>query len=493
MAARPALRGGGIPFEETSLEVRSRLLERMDRSHFMLLLMPLVAFKTVMAMHFFESEARAPRDALPGGREEALAEDQRLTVLQGREHKARPAPGTPTSSSWARARAARSRRACWRAAGCRCVVVLEEGDWVRPSEYGNLPPTGTLRRCWREGGLSAAVALGNTPFISVLQGKCVGGSSVLTGGVCFRIPDEVLHEWSHDLGLKTMTPEGVDAHFRVVEHMVHVETVPDHMRSRSTELFVEGAAKMGIPMHSMRRNTRGCRGVSRCSRLPSRGEAQRGHHVPAGRVRARRSHRDGRHRGAHRRGSGRRARVRGRLLGEDRAKGPELEVSAKVVVVACGSLHTPLLLRSSGLDSKHVGRHMTLHPGFRVGAIFDEVVDGWDGALQSVYSDHFASEGITLVSVYPPASVLSAAFPGVGAHHQQRAQDAEPRGLRRDDPRPGGWPGAAVARAGASRDLPDGAGGRAAPPARHRDRGAHVASRRGRGRSLCPSSGSATR
>jgi choline dehydrogenase-like flavoprotein len=61
---------------------------------------------------------------------------------------------------------------------------------------------------------------------------------------------------------------------------------------------------------------------------------------------------------------------------------------------------------------------MTLHPGFRVGAIFDEVVEGWDGALQSVYSDHFASDGITLVSVYPPASVLSAAFPGVGPHHR---------------------------------------------------------------------------
>ena len=145
------------------------------------------------------------------------------------------------------------------------VVILEEGDWVRPDEYGQLTPMGTLRRAWREAGMSAAVGLGDTPFISVLQGKCVGGSSVLTGGVCFRIPDEVLHEWSHDLGLRTMTPEGVDAHFRVVERVVHVETVPDHMRSRSTELFVEGAAKMGIPMKSMRRNTSGCRGVSRCN------------------------------------------------------------------------------------------------------------------------------------------------------------------------------------------------------------------------------------
>jgi choline dehydrogenase-like flavoprotein len=347
-----------------------------------------------------------------------MAPDRGLTVLRGRDQRERlrlsadvvivgsGAGGAVTASLLARA-------------GLR-VVVLEEGDWVRPSEYGNLPPTGTLRRCWREGGLSAAVALGNTPFISVLQGKCVGGSSVLTGGVCFRIPDEVLHEWSHDLHLATMTPEGVDAHFRAVEQVVHVETVPDGMRSRSTELFVEGAARMGIPMKSMRRNTSGCRGVSRCnfgcphgaklsvdvSFLPD--ACDHGAVIVTDALVDRIDVGSGVARG-----------VRGRLLDADGAPGLELAVSAKIVVVACGSLHTPMLLRASGVDSRHVGRHMTLHPGFRVGAIFDEVVEGWDGALQSVYSDHFAADGITLVSVYPPASVLSAAFPGVGAHHRQ--------------------------------------------------------------------------
>jgi choline dehydrogenase-like flavoprotein len=61
---------------------------------------------------------------------------------------------------------------------------------------------------------------------------------------------------------------------------------------------------------------------------------------------------------------------------------------------------------------------MTLHPAVRVSATFDERVEGWDGALQSVYSDHFASDGITLVSVYPPPSILSAASPGIGPRHR---------------------------------------------------------------------------
>ena len=346
-----------------------------------------------------------------------MAEDRSLSVLRGRERPARldlsadvvivgsGAGGAVVASQLARA-------------GLE-VIVLEEGDWVRPSEYSRATPTGTLRRCWREAGLSAAVGLGETPFISVLQGKCVGGSSVLTGGVCFRIPDEVLHEWSHDMGLRTMTPEGVDAHFRAVEEVVHVETVPDGMRSRSTELFVEGAARLGIPMKSIRRNTSGCRGVSRCNfgcphgaklsvdvtYLPD--ACAHGALVVTDALAERIDIRGGVARG-----------VRGRLLDAGGAPGVPFEIHAKLVVVACGALHTPLLLRASGVDSKHVGRHMTLHPGVRVGAIFDEVVEGWDGALQSVYSDHFASDGITLVSVYPPASILSAAFPGVGPHHR---------------------------------------------------------------------------
>jgi len=184
-----------------------------------------------------------------------MAEARALNVWRGRERRDRldlRADAVVVGSGAGGAVVAREL-----ARAGRSVIVVEEGDWVRSAEYGKLTPVQTMRRCWREAGLSAAVALGETPFISVLQGRCVGGSSVLTGGVCFRVPDEVLHHWSRDLGLRTMTPGGMDPHFRAVEEAVHVETVPDGMRSRSTELFVEGAARMGIPMKSMRRNTRG--------------------------------------------------------------------------------------------------------------------------------------------------------------------------------------------------------------------------------------------
>ena len=94
------------------------------------------------------------------------------------------------------------------------VVVLEEGPHVRPEDYGRMRPSETLRHMWRDGGTSFAIGLGDSPVINVMMGRCIGGSSVLTGGVCFRVPDEVLAEWVRVHGLTEMTPAGMRAVLR---------------------------------------------------------------------------------------------------------------------------------------------------------------------------------------------------------------------------------------------------------------------------------------
>ena len=303
----------------------------------------------------------------------------------------------------------------------RSVLVLEEGGHYAPEEYGAMTPSNTFRRLAREAGMSVAMGQGDTPLISLLAGKCIGGSSVLTGGVCFRIPDEVLHGWDHDLGLDHMRADHVDPYFREVERICHVGTVPTELRSRATQLFVEGADKLGIPMQSMRRNTKDCRGNARCNFGCPNGAKMsvdvaflpdavaHGATIVSDALVEKIDIAGGKARG-----------VRGRFLdGITGEPGVTFEVRAKVVVVACGSMHTPILLRRSGLDSKHIGRHLTLHPGVRIGALFDEPVDGWDGALQSVYSDHFLAEGIWLNGVYSAVNVLAAAFPGIGREHKR--------------------------------------------------------------------------
>ena len=304
------------------------------------------------------------------------------------------------------------------------VLILEEGPNVTPSEYAGMRPSESLRHIWRDGAMSIAVGLGDTPAINVTMGRCVGGSSVITGGVCFRIPDAVLNEWTTDLGLTDYTPEAMEPYFEHVEKAIHVEEVPVDMRSRSTALFAEGAEHLGIEMKPMSRNTKGCNGCGRCnfgcphnaklsvdiSYLPRavKAGAQLWSHCLVERISTT---------------GGRAVGVTGRVLSRPDARpGGRLTVHAKRVVLAAGAWHTPLLLRSSGLGPRrHVGRNLTLHPGFRVLARFDEPVRGWRGALQSAWSDHYEHEGLTMTSLFVPVGVLGATMPGVGVEHTDNA------------------------------------------------------------------------
>src|SRR5690606_12576364 len=126
-------------------------------------------------------------------------------------------------------------------------------------------PTQSLKSMWREGGGTAAFGVGDTPVINVTMGRCVGGSSALTGGVCFRTPEHVLDFWAKERGLRDFAPARMEGYFEEVERRVHVEEVPRSMWSRSTTLWAEGAAKRGIDVQSLRRNTDGCDGCGQCN------------------------------------------------------------------------------------------------------------------------------------------------------------------------------------------------------------------------------------
>ncbi|WP_433935115.1 GMC family oxidoreductase N-terminal domain-containing protein [Sorangium cellulosum] len=309
----------------------------------------------------------------------------------------------------------------------RRVIVLEEGPYHRPDEYQRWKPSESLRRLFRDGGMLTAFGVGQTPIISLTLGRAVGGSSVVTGGVCFRIPGSVHARWVRELGLGELSERALEAAYESVEERLHVREVPEALRSASTARFVEGAARLGIPMRPLRRNTGdACEGNGRCNftcpagakrsvdvaYLPS--ATARGARVVADALVERITVKRGRAAG-----------VEGRLLGGEPGAPPRrFRVRAKVVVAACGTLHTPLLLGTAGpfRSSGALGHDVTLHPAVRVVARFDDALNGWDGALQSVYSDHFDAEGIKLVGVYSAVNVLAAGLPGVGPALRRRVR-----------------------------------------------------------------------
>jgi choline dehydrogenase-like flavoprotein len=309
------------------------------------------------------------------------------------------------------------------------VVVLEEGPHVPVAEIKTMRPSQHMRRAWRDGGMTVAIGVGDTPTINVTMGRAVGGSSIVTGAVCFRTPEHVLHDWSGRLGLRELDAKTLEPHFEEVEKAIHVEEVPASMRSLSTRRFAEGAEKRGLVIEPLRRNTKDCNGCGRCNfgcphgaklsvdvtYLPRAVAA--GAQIWSDCLVEKVSLSGGRATG-----------VTGTLLGRGGGlfrRARKLEVRAKRVVVAAGSYHTPLLLMRSGVGARsgQVGRHMTLHPSFRMFARFDERIEGWRGALQSAYSRSLEKEGITLIGLFVPAGVLAATMTGFGSDHVRRAAD----------------------------------------------------------------------
>lgn len=308
------------------------------------------------------------------------------------------------------------------------VIVLEEGPRVTPEEHARMRPSESMRHAWRDGAFTVTIPRGDTPAINVTMGRVVGGSSVLTGGVCFRIPDAVMRQWTDELKLPGFTPREMEPYFEHVERAIHVEEVPRELRSRSTELFALGAEKRGLRIQPMQRNTRGCKGCGACnfgcpekaklsvdlSYLPraiDRG-AQVWSHVLVEKVETK---------------HGRAVGVSGRSLNRTGGRpGGRVRVHARRVVVSAGAWHDPLILRRSGIGRyKRVGKGLTLHPGFRCLAEFDEPVRGWRGALQSAWSDSLEDEGITLTSLFVPVGVLGATMPGVGVEHSGNARNID--------------------------------------------------------------------
>jgi choline dehydrogenase-like flavoprotein len=107
------------------------------------------------------------------------------------------------------------------------------------------------------------------------------------------------------------------------------------------------------------------------------------------------------------------------------ASGAILEVRAATVVVAAGTIHTPLLLARSGVGggSGQLGRNLSLHPATAVFARMDEVVDMAKGVPQSFYVDEFKREGVMFEGVAGPPSYAAMALPLTGARHAQAMAD----------------------------------------------------------------------
>lgn len=288
----------------------------------------------------------------------------------------------------------------------RSVAILEEGSYRTAEEFGRDALTMT-KLLYRDGGLLATFGW---PNILVPLGRCVGGTTVINSGSSFRCPDHVLERWVYEFGLSKWSPSKLDSYFAKVEGVLGVQIPRRDLLSRNNDVFIRGLTALGLRGGLIPRNASGCRGSGVCAfGCPTRGKkSMELNYIPlalkSGAVlyancRAERIVYE-KTRASH---------VAASFINPSTgAKTGRLIVKAKVVVVSCGTIHTPVLLKNSKVPDTggQIGRNLTLHPAAKVIALFDEEVKAWDGIPQSYYMDDLAAEGIRLEQIFtPPAFV----------------------------------------------------------------------------------------
>jgi choline dehydrogenase-like flavoprotein len=285
------------------------------------------------------------------------------------------------------------------------VVLLEQGPEHDADRFTARPPE-MLARLYRDGGQT--VTLGNPP-IGLPLGRGLGGTTLINSGTCFRTPPPVLARWREDHGLDldetTMAP-----YFERVEAALSVAEVTPELAGHNAEVARRGAAALGWSHGYLRRNAKGCVGSGVCAfGCPTSAKQHTGiTYIPRARAAGARIL------------TGTSARVilfrRGRATGVDTAQGI---VRTGTVIVATGTIHTPLLLARSGMGtgSGELGRNLSLHPATAAIALMDEVVDMARGVPQSFYVDAFSADGIIFETIAGPPSYAAISLPLTGARH----------------------------------------------------------------------------
>jgi choline dehydrogenase-like flavoprotein len=293
------------------------------------------------------------------------------------------------------------------------VVVLEQGPRHDADGFTARPPE-MMARLYRDGAQTMTIG---TPPIPLPLGRGLGGTTLVNSGTCFRTPAHVLERWAHEHGLEALSAHALDPCFARVEQALSVAEVTPELAGGNAAVARRGAERLGWSHGFLRRNARGCVGSGVCAfGCPAGAKQHTGiTYVPRAEAAGARilTGADVR-RVVVERGAARG--VEARIGGAGR-----VEVRAPRVVVAAGTIHTPLLLARSGLgrDSGQLGRNLSLHPATGAFALMDEVVDMAKGVPQSFYVDEFADAGIMFEGVAGPPSYVAMALPLSGRRHAE--------------------------------------------------------------------------
>jgi choline dehydrogenase-like flavoprotein len=270
------------------------------------------------------------------------------------------------------------------------VVMVEEGPLRSSSDFRQIEAE-AYPSLYQE---SAARKTADKA-INILQGRCVGGSTTVNWTSSFRTPAATLQYWQQHFGLPQYGSDALAPYFAQAERRLSIGpwlAAPNE----NNDLLRRGAARLGIPAAAIARNVKGCWNLGSCglgcptnakqSMLVTTVPAALAHgatllvetraqrfEFARGKVVALECYP---------------VRPNGALVAGDSRR---TRIVARHYVLAAGAINSPAVLLRSQAPDPHgrLGTRTFLHPVVMSAAMMDSKVEGWQGAPQTIYTDHF--------------------------------------------------------------------------------------------------------
>ncbi|CAA0124675.1 putative GMC-type oxidoreductase [BD1-7 clade bacterium] len=261
------------------------------------------------------------------------------------------------------------------------VVILEEGPLKTVSDF-RMQENQAYHDLYQEAG----ARMTKDQTISLLQGRCVGGTTVINWTSAFRTPQKTLEYWASEFGVKGLDEAALAPWFEKIEEQLGIS--PWLLANANNNALQQGCEKLGIEAEPIPRNVKGCWNLGYCGMgCPTNAkQSMLITTIP-----------DALNHGAQLIFN---ARAETLTSDGNKAAGAKVHataasntftITARHTIVAAGAINGPGLLLRSQLPDPHtrIGKRTFIHPTPFSFAQFDETIAPYYGAPQSIYTDHF--------------------------------------------------------------------------------------------------------